>query len=245
VSLLLYEPFPALLSSVKVDLESGVTARTDYRGRKNPPILHRKELLLAPDDPRLPAFRAPTATAEEFGLFRESNKIGARAAWQARIEAAGLVLKNGKLLRRGEDRVEVIRHRTAIVRHDLSQPMQLMMRFGIVTKERSVFDYGCGQGEDVQALSSQGFDAFGWDPHHAPEGKRSLADVVNLGFVLNVIEDPRERLETLKAAWESKRISGPSSGAMRPASKRGAGCCLLPATAQECGRTPRPQLPRA
>jgi DNA phosphorothioation-associated putative methyltransferase len=209
VSLLLYEsfeePFPALLSSVKVDLESGVTARTDYRGRKNPPILHRKELLLAPDDPRLPAFRALTAAAEKFGLFRESNTIGTRTAWRARIEAAGLILKNGKLLRSGEDTVEVVRHRTAIVRRDLSQPMQLMMRFRIVTKERSVFDYGCGQGEDVQALSSRGFDAFGWDPHHAPQGKRSPADVVNLGFVLNVIEDPRERLETLKAAWECVR----------------------------------------
>jgi DNA phosphorothioation-associated putative methyltransferase len=80
-----------------------------------------------------------------------------------------------------------------------------MMRLGVVSKERSVFDYGCGQGEDVEALSSQGFDAFGWDPHHAPEGKRSSADVVNLGFVLNVIEDPRERLETLRAAWEYAR----------------------------------------
>jgi DNA phosphorothioation-associated putative methyltransferase len=44
-------------------------------------------------------------------------------------------------------------------------------------------------------------EAFGWDPHHAASGSRRIADVVNLGFVLNVIEDPRERLETLKSAW--------------------------------------------
>jgi hypothetical protein len=43
--------------------------------------------------------------------------------------------------------------------------------------------------------------AFGWDPFHAMDGVRAPADVVNLGFVLNVIEDQRERLETLKAAW--------------------------------------------
>ena len=117
------------------------------------------------------------------------------------LEEAGLVLRNGSLIHANDEHVAVARHRTAIVRRDLSQPMQLMMRFGIVTQERTLFDYGCGQGEDVAALSSQGFEAFGWDPHHATGGNRRKADVVNLGFVLNVIEDPRERLETLKSAW--------------------------------------------
>ena len=79
--------------------------------------------------------------------------------------------------------------------------MQLMLRLGIVTSERSLFDYGCGQGEDVAALKSQGYQTFGWDPHHAVSGLRQAADIVNLGFVLNVIEDPRERIETLRAAW--------------------------------------------
>jgi DNA phosphorothioation-associated putative methyltransferase len=168
---------------------------------ERPCILHRKELLLPPDDPRLPAFRALTAAAEEHGLFDEPNKIGTRKAWEARIVEAGLVLRGHRLVPADEEHVEVVRHKTAIVRRDLSQPMQLMMRFGVVDQGRSVFDYGCGQGEDVAALASQGFEAFGWDPHHAPKGPRSPADVVNLGFVLNVIEDPRERIETLKAAW--------------------------------------------
>jgi hypothetical protein len=68
VSLLLYESFdvdfPALLVSVKVDLGTGAVSRIDYRGRENPPILHRKEVLLPPDDPRLPKFRALTISAE-------------------------------------------------------------------------------------------------------------------------------------------------------------------------------------
>lgn len=50
VSLLTYEdferPFPALLESVTVDLESQTSARRSYRARANPPVLHRKELLL-------------------------------------------------------------------------------------------------------------------------------------------------------------------------------------------------------
>jgi DNA phosphorothioation-associated putative methyltransferase len=98
VSLLLYEsfddaPFPALLASTKVDLASGDVSHTNYRNRRNPPILHRKELLLPPDDSRLPAFRALTAAAEEHGLFRDSNKIGTRKGWEARIVGAGLVLR--------------------------------------------------------------------------------------------------------------------------------------------------------
>ena len=111
------------------------------------------------------------------------------------------MLRGHSLLPGHEEHVEVSRHKTAIVRGDLSQPMQLMLRLGMVTSERSLFDYGCGQGEDVSALTSQGYEAFGWDPHHAADGRRQAAGVVNLGFVLNVIEDPRERVETLKAAW--------------------------------------------
>jgi DNA phosphorothioation-associated putative methyltransferase len=205
ISLLLYESFdadfPALLASVKVVPSTASISRTAYRGRANPPILHRKELLLPPDDPRLPRFRALTAAAEEHGLFANPNRIGTRAAWNALIAQAGLTLREGRLVPSDDELLDIARHRTAIVRGDLSQPMQLMMRFGIVAKSRTVFDYGCGQGEDVAALSSQGYEAFGWDPHHAVAGPRRPADVVNLGFVLNVIEDPRERLETLKSAW--------------------------------------------
>lgn len=206
VSLLLYESFddaafPALLASAKVDAAGGAVSKTDYRERANPPILHRKELLLPPDDPRLPRFRALTAAAEEHNLFRDSNKIGTRKAWEARIAEAGLVLRGQRLLSSDEEHVEVARHKTAIVRRDLSLPMQTMMRLGMVASGRSLFDYGCGQGEDVGALIAQGFEAFGWDPHHAADGPRRPADIVNLGFVINVIEDPRERAETLKAAW--------------------------------------------
>ena len=40
---------------------------------------------------------------------------------------------------------------------------------------------------------------------HAPSGNRRAADVVNLGYVLNVIEDPAERQETLASAWSLAR----------------------------------------
>lgn len=43
--------------------------------------------------------------------------------------------------------------------------------------------------------------ASGWDPVHHPKGKLVPAAVVNLGYVLNVIEDPRDRAETLRRAF--------------------------------------------
>jgi hypothetical protein len=182
VSLLLYETFdadfPTLLASVKVVTSTASISRIDYRARSNPPILHRKELLLPPDDPRLPRFRALTAAAEEHGLFANPNRIGTRAAWNTLIAQAGLTLQKGRLLSSDDELIDIARHRTAIVRGDLSQPMQLMMRFGIVTKSRTVFDYGCGQGGDVAALSSDGYEVFGWDPslRTRPHDRRQVAD---------------------------------------------------------------------
>jgi DNA phosphorothioation-associated putative methyltransferase len=210
VSLLLYEDFdevafPALLHSTKVDLRVNAVSRTDYRSRANPPILHRKETLLRHDDPRRPSFAALTRMAEEAGLFVDAHLIGTRQAWLARVAAAGLEIRGARLLPAGAAPVDIVRHKTAIVRRDLSQPMQLLMANGIVAAGRSVFDYGCGQGDDVAALVANGFEAFGWDPHHAKDGPRQPAEVVNLGFVLNVIEDRHERVETLKAAWSFAR----------------------------------------
>lgn len=93
------------------------------------------------------------------------------------------------------------RHRTAMVRHDLSQPVALLVRHGLVRPGTRVFDYGCGQGDDLRILGARGVAAAGWDPHFQPDAERTSAEVVNLGFVLNVIERPAERMEALRAAW--------------------------------------------
>ena len=210
VSLLLYEnfdevAFPALLHSARIDLKAGAVVRIDYRGRDNPPILHRKEMMLLGSDPRRPAFAALTRVAEEAGLFVQPHRIGNRRAWLERVAEAGLEIRGPRLMPRVAEHVGIERHRTAIARRELSQPMQLLVGNGIVSEGRTVFDYGCGQGDDVAALAGNGFEAFGWDPHHAPNGLRREADVVNLGFVLNVIEDRHERAETLRAAWSFAR----------------------------------------
>ena len=93
-------------------------------------------------------------------------------------------------------------HRTAIVRGELSRPTRLALSAGVLRQGETFFDYGCGKGEDVVGLRKLDFEASGWDPNHWPEEQRVDADVVNLGYVANVIEDPKERNVALTEAWQ-------------------------------------------
>jgi len=95
----------------------------------------------------------------------------------------------------------IARHRTAIARSFLSRPLQQAHADGLLDGDVNAFDYGCGRGDDVRALANLGIDASGWDPTHAPSITKRAADVVNLGYVVNVIEDPAERAEALLGAW--------------------------------------------
>ena len=64
------------------------------------------------------------------------------------------------------------------------------------------FDYGCGRGSDIANLKKDGFVAHGWDPYFQKENALHEAEVVNLGFVLNVIEDRDERNQALINAFK-------------------------------------------
>jgi DNA phosphorothioation-associated putative methyltransferase len=97
--------------------------------------------------------------------------------------------------------VVIPRHKTAIRRGDFSRPVKCLLRDGLVAKGTSLFDYGCGRGEDLELLATEGISCSGWDPAYQPEVTKAEADVVNLGYVINVIEEPRERAATLRAAW--------------------------------------------
>lgn len=99
---------------------------------------------------------------------------------------------------------EVDRHRTALRRNDLSRPVKLALEDAVIGSKQTFFDYGCGHGDDVRRLRRDGFDAAGWDPVHCP-GEKRPADVVNLGYVVNVIEDGAERVAVLRDAWSLAR----------------------------------------
>jgi len=100
---------------------------------------------------------------------------------------------------------DVRREKTAIVRYRYSRPVMLALSHALIAPGTSVFDYGCGRGEDLRYLQSVGIDAKGWDPHFLPHTAIESADLVNLGYVLNVIEDPEERRSTLQRAYDLAR----------------------------------------
>ncbi len=104
-----------------------------------------------------------------------------------------------------EGTVVIERHKTALVRYELSKPVRTLLEYGHIRPGVTFFDYGCGQGADVVGLRNLGYAADGWDPVHRPDANKAEADVVNLGYVLNVIEDPAERLDTLVDAFRHTR----------------------------------------
>jgi DNA phosphorothioation-associated putative methyltransferase len=92
------DPHPALAEATKINLNTGTVVRTDYRGRSNPPILHRKETFLPPSDKRLAVFAELTHQEEKEGLYRDSSRIGLRMNWQALLKRRRLTYDGHRLI---------------------------------------------------------------------------------------------------------------------------------------------------
>jgi hypothetical protein len=99
VALLLYHEFdevehPILLSSTKLYpyMVDGVslieTKFTLFAGRKSPPILHRKELLVDDTHPEYKRWSEYTAALERAGLLGRPD-IGTTGSWAEALEEAG------------------------------------------------------------------------------------------------------------------------------------------------------------
>ncbi|MEI7682206.1 MAG: DNA phosphorothioation-associated putative methyltransferase [Betaproteobacteria bacterium] len=206
------DPFPTLARSWRLSLSRRALVFRNYEDSRNPPILHRKELLLPPADPRIPGFSSITQSAESLGLFDEPNRIGFREHWYRLIAEHGYELVGHEFLplaNAATSDIDIVpisadgvqRHLTALSRQNFSAPVQALSRHGLIGPGVTFFDYGCGRGDDVRGLIANGVDASGWDPHFANESDKRVADVVNIGFVINVIEDIDERVEALRGAY--------------------------------------------
>ena len=203
-------PHPRLVESVTIDLAIDKVGRRCYADSKNPPILHRKETLVGPKHEFYHLWRAMTAEEESAGLYENPKTIGFKANWDSLLSKKGLAYEGHQLIRTGPDEdpvhkkqaPEVHRHKTAIKRYGFSRPIQTVLEYGLLNQGQSLLDYGCGKGDDVKQLKTLGHKAYGWDPIHPSDGSKMPADIVNLGFVLNVIEDPVERMEVLHEAFE-------------------------------------------
>jgi DNA phosphorothioation-associated putative methyltransferase len=195
----------------------GISYR-DYSASDNPPVLHRKDAFVTPDYPQYETFAQLTRQEEALGLLDQARAIGTRQVWLRCLQDDGLEIQGHRVIRLLEGvPVEagdapdgstnslvpkIERHKAAIVRSELSRPVRLALEAGLFTENTTFFDYGCGYGGDVQRIAQQGHSAAGWDPYYFPNNSRIPADIVNIGYVINVIEIPEERREALIKAWE-------------------------------------------
>ncbi len=201
------DSYPALAKSINVDLNKLSHRITEYVQSENPPILHRKETMVLKDSPYYEHFVQLTGEGENAGLYENTRLIGFKQSWLNLIQRHGYELVDGRLFRssavpESTSDNNIDRHKTAIVRHELSAPMKTLAKSGFLEGNYTIFDYGCGRGDDLRELEAHGLDALGWDPNFQPDNDKVQSDIVNLGFVLNVIEDQDERLEALLKAWE-------------------------------------------
>ncbi len=73
---------------------------TDYSQCANPPVLHRQEALLLPDDPHRQRFARLTAQEEKHALLNDPSAIGTKDSWSKRLADRGFALKGHRLLRK-------------------------------------------------------------------------------------------------------------------------------------------------
>ncbi|EGR2127290.1 TPA: DNA phosphorothioation-associated putative methyltransferase [Vibrio cholerae] len=203
------DSYPALEQSLNVDLSKLTHKITCYRTSDNPPILHRKETMVLSHSEYFQHFVALTQEGEKAGLYENTRIIGFKHSWLNLIQKKGYKLIEGRLVNSDKDITfdknqerGIDRYKTAIVRYELSGPMKILAKQGYLDGRFSIFDYGCGRGDDIRELEAHGLDVLGWDPVFSPDNDKINSDIVNLGFVLNVIEDKDERLEALLSAWE-------------------------------------------
>ena len=107
---------------------------------------------------------------------------------------------------------EIKPHNTAIKRRKMSVPTKWAKDQGKIGMR--VYDWGCGRGDDAKFLRECGFDVIAYDPFHFPEYEPETIDfgvidtVLNI-YVLNVIENKKDRSELLKSI--SDKIVGNTS----------------------------------
>ena len=198
------DAYPSLKKSINIDLAKQQCRETCYLKTDNPPILHRKELMIDTSSPHYEDFCLITQEGELAGLYENSKVIGFKRSWESLIESKGYSLVDGRLFRSAAvatSQTTIDRHKTALSRDALSTPMKSLAQHGYLNGDYSVFDYGCGHGDDLRELEAHGLVAQGWDPNWRPDGEKIKADLVNLGFVINVIEAIEERVDALLGAW--------------------------------------------
>lgn len=198
------DPHPILHKSILVDLLYQTVKHYFFKNSDNPPILHRKETFVTPDYPNYEQFAHLTSLEESLGLLDNKKFIGTLKNWLKLLKDHRIDFHNHNLICPLPicpiDNI-IERHKSAMIRNRLSRPIQIALEADLFSSNSTFFDYGCGNGFDIEKLAEQGYECAGWDPYYRSNTTFEKADIVNLGYVINVIEDMGERREALLKAW--------------------------------------------
>lgn len=198
------DPHPALKTSISIDMNNGKVDYRDYSNSENPPVLHRKETFVNSNYPHYQKFAQLTCAEVKLGLLDNTRLIGTRQGWLKHLKNYGFKIEDHHVI---QQKIEtpipkIERHKAAIARKEISKPVRLALEANLFREDTTFFDYGCGHGGDIQHIAEKGYVSAGWDPYYLPDTTCITADIVNLGYVINVIESLSERRESLIKAWE-------------------------------------------
>ena len=85
--------FPILFRSCQVDLKLK-KIQIRQHSKNNPPVLHRKELLVHPNHPDRAKFLNLTAQLEDLGAFKNIVKLGTKHRWEDELTKLNIVIKD-------------------------------------------------------------------------------------------------------------------------------------------------------
>ena len=103
VSLLSYadffeDAFPKLEKVYTVSIAAKSFHERAYRAERNPPILHKKELLLTTNNPSRPMFEKLTQVLEERGIRPNKSGLGFRRQWDEYLANMGVEILGHKMV---------------------------------------------------------------------------------------------------------------------------------------------------
>jgi len=92
------DPHPALHTSMQIDLRDLHVHYRDYDLSDNPPLLHQKDLLVAPDYPGYEKFAKLSRQEEDWGLLEDWKQISERRGWLKCLEEHCAELKGHRVV---------------------------------------------------------------------------------------------------------------------------------------------------
>ena len=103
VSLLSYaqffeDAFPALEKAYTVNMVVKSFRERSFSSEQNPPILHKKELLLSPTDPHRPLFEKLTQLLEERSIRPNKPGLGFRRQWGECLTSMGVEVRSHRIV---------------------------------------------------------------------------------------------------------------------------------------------------